>query len=232
VNGCFSSSFSSTSVSFRRRLALSSLGQVCTLVIFLWGLLVTPVGPDVNRMLQLFFCYACEESYEPFAPSVLVRFVPLPPAVPAPGQELPPALLADIAANEDAAVQLSKRPRDDEQRSEGECKFPKGHFPFKKLVNWVPREDWPHLFERQDIAAAEGIDPADDLPTPEGGCKLGGWAEWTQGAHVPLEVDGFGRKVADKEVCSGRSPCVHDLRGRHVERGFQHRRGRCHPVRL
>jgi hypothetical protein len=132
-------------------------------------------------LLQLFFCYDCEESYEPFAPSILLRFVPLPPATPTPGQEVSPDLLADVAANEDPAAQLAKRPRDDDQRRESASMIPKGHFPFRKLVNWTPREDWPEAIERRGIAGAEGIDPANDLPTADWSCKLGGWAPWVQG---------------------------------------------------
>jgi hypothetical protein len=98
------------------------------------------------------------------------------------------ALFADIAANEDPAVQLAKRPRD----AEGNCQ-PRFFFPFQRLVKWTAREDWPTDEERNEIACGpctiEGANPWEDLNDRFGtfytDCKLGGWVPWVRGTLLP-----------------------------------------------
>jgi hypothetical protein len=208
---------------------------------------------DPNKLLQMFYCWTCEDTYEPFSKAVLLRFVPLPPADPTAGApsllsiasrsvagflDANPglfsrttahahiartphtshththtssrcaradkdaevkknlsltgldekvegslahgALMADVAANEDPAAQLAKRPHDDEARNTENTCF-SGHFPLKRLVRWVPRDDWPNADEREDVVEELGQEDDDEEEYDTYySCKLGGWAPWVQ----------------------------------------------------
>ncbi|ELR12851.1 uncharacterized protein ACA1_094080 [Acanthamoeba castellanii str. Neff] len=90
------------------------------------------------------------------------------------------ALMADVAANEDPAAQLAKRPHDDVARNTENTCF-NGHFPFKRLVRWVPRDDWPDADEREDVVEELGQEDDDEEEYETYySCKLGGWAPWVQ----------------------------------------------------